>query len=209
VSSSVADLVGALLASDRSAAESVIDAALRDGQDGITIVDEVLAPAMRQVGRHWETGQASIADEHLATALAHNLLAQIYPSLVTAEPRSRGSVLLASVDGEQHLFGLRMIADVLEGSGFDVRNVAGPLPPEALAGAVRRHRPVLVGLADTMGGAGTLRRSVHAVQSADPLVPILLGGAGSEEAVGLAARCEVCPTARSALQAARRLLDDG
>jgi methanogenic corrinoid protein MtbC1 len=199
-------LLGAMLAADRLAAEAVIDAALREGEDGVAIVDGLLAPAMREVGRLWETGEASIADEHLATALAHTLLTRIYPSLVTSEPRSRGCVLLAGVDGEQHLFGLRMIADVLEGAGFDVRNVAGALPPEALAMAVRRHRPVLVGLADTMGGATPLRESVNAVRSVEPAVPLLLGGAGAEEAAGIVDRSEVCTTARSALEAAERLL---
>ena len=200
-------LLGAMLAADRPAAESVIDAALRTGEDGVAIVDGLLAPAMREVGRLWETGDASIADERLATALAHRLLARIYPSLVTAESRSRGRVLLAGVDGEQHLFGLRMIADVLEGAGFDVRNVAGALPPEALATAVRRHRPVLVGLADTMGGAARLRESVQAVRAVEPGVPLLLGGAGAEEAAGSVDHSEVCMTARGALEAAERLLD--
>ncbi len=88
-------LLGAMLAADRPAAESVIDAALRTGEDGVAIVDGLLAPVMREVGRLWEAGEASIADEHLATALGHTLLTRIYPSLVTAEPRSRGRVLLA------------------------------------------------------------------------------------------------------------------
>jgi len=199
-------LLGAMLAADRPAAEAVIDAALAAGEDGVAVVDALLAPVMRDVGRLWETGEATIADEHLATALAHTLLTRIYPSLVVAAPRSRGRVLLAGVDGEQHLFGLRMIADVLEGGGFDVRNVAGSLPAEALAAAVRRHRPVLVGLADTMGTASSLRRAVEAVRSVEPSLPVLLGGAGAEDAVGMIERCEVCFTARAALEAAERLL---
>ncbi len=99
-----------------------------------------------------------------------------------------------------------MIADVLEGAGFDVRNVAGALPPEALAAAVRRHRPVLVGLADTMGAAAHLRDSMQAVRSVEPTVPLLLGGARAEEAAGTVDRSEVCTTARGTLQAAERLL---
>lgn len=195
-----------MLASDRAVAEAVIDDALRRGEDGIAVIDDLLAPVMREVGRRWECGEASIADEHLATALAHSLLTRIYPSLVSVEPRSRGRVLLAGVDGEQHLFGLRMIADVLEGGGFDVRNVAGSLPPEALAAAVRRQRPVLVGLADTMGAADSLRRSIEAVRAVEPSLPVLLGGVAAEGAAGLAEHCEVCSTARGALEAAERLL---
>jgi MerR family transcriptional regulator, light-induced transcriptional regulator len=200
-------LLEALLAADRRAAERVVDDALFERMEGIAILDELLAPVMREVGRLWSTGEICVADEHLATAIGHTMLVRIYPSLVTASPGSRGRVLLAGVDGEQHLFGLRMIADVLEGAGYDVRNVAGSLPPEGLVSAVRRHRPQLVGLADTMGGACALRRSVEALRSVEPELPVLLGGAATADAAGITERCEVCESARGALESAQRLLE--
>ena len=200
-------LLRALLAADRRGAEAVVDDALFAGLDGIAVLDDLLAPVMREVGRLWETGDIGIADEHLATAIAHTTLTRIYPNLVSADPRTRGTVLLAGADGEQHVLGLRMVADVLEGGGFDVRNVGGALPPEALAAAVVRHRPALIGLADTMGGADTLRRSVVAVRTVDHEVPVLLGGAGAADAAGLDERAEVCTSARGALTCAQRLAD--
>ncbi|HET9123523.1 MAG TPA: B12-binding domain-containing protein [Solirubrobacteraceae bacterium] len=198
-------LLAALLAADRPAAETVIDDALEEHPDGIAILDDLLAPAMREIGRLWSAGEISVADEHLATAIAHAVLPRIYPSLTSGEPRTRGRVLLSGVDGEQHVFGLRMIADALEGAGYDVRNVAGSLPPDGLASAVRRHRPVLVGLADTMGSAQALRRAIDAVRSVDPSLPVLLGGAAADGAGG-SERCEVCRNVRGALEAAERLL---
>jgi MerR family transcriptional regulator, light-induced transcriptional regulator len=199
-----ARLLDALLAADRHAAEAVIDDALFERLDGIALLDDLLAPTMHEIGRLWQTGEIGIADEHLATAIAHGALARIYPHLVTADPRSRGTVLLAGADGEEHFLGLRMIADVLEGGGFDVRNVGGALPPEALAAAVVRHRPQLVGLADTMGGAVSLRGSIAAVRAVAPELPILLGGAGAAQAIDLDAHTELCTSARGALQAALR-----
>ncbi len=200
-------LLGALLAADRRGAEAVVDDALFGGMDGVGILDDLLAPAMREIGRLWENAEIGIADEHLATAIVHTTLTRIYPRLVTAEPRSRGCVLLAGADGEEHVLGLRMIADVLEGGGFDVRNVGGSLPPDALTAAVRRHRPVVLGLADTMG-RGALRASIAAARAADPQVAILLGGAGAAaELAGTDERVVVCVSARGALTEALRLSD--
>jgi methanogenic corrinoid protein MtbC1 len=133
-------LLDALLGADRRAAEAVIDDALSEGMDGLAVLDELLTPVMHAVGRLWESGEITIADEHLATAVAHGTLTRIYPELATAEPRTRGVVLLAGADGEQHMFGLRMLADVLEAAGFDVRNVAGSLPPESLAASTWLQR---------------------------------------------------------------------
>ena len=172
----------------------------------------MLAPAMYEVGRRWESGEIAIADEHLATAIAHGTLTRIYPRLATAEPRSQGVVLLAGADGEEHVLGLRMVADVLEAAGFDVRNIGGALPADQLSAAVRRHQPMLVGLANTLGGPRTLMSSVDAVRVVDPELPILLGGATAAEleadGVELDLRTEICRSARQALEAAQRLAGD-
>ena len=205
-------LLRALLAADRRGAEEVVNTAFVEGVDGLDVLDRLLAPAMYEIGRRWEAGEISIADEHLATAIAHGTLTRIYPRLATAEARSRGVVLLAGADGEEHVLGLRMVADVLEAAGFDVRNVGGALAPEMLSAAVTRHRPMLVGLADTLGGPRALLRSVEAVRMVEPELPILLGGATAAEltaeGVALDAHTEVCRSARQALEAAQRLADD-
>jgi MerR family transcriptional regulator, light-induced transcriptional regulator len=202
-------LLAALLAADRRGAEQVVNDAFVDGLEGLDVLDRLLAPVMYEVGRRWEAGEISIADEHLATAIAHGTLTRIYPRLATAEPRSRGVVLLAGADGEEHVLGLRMVADVLEAAGFDVRNVGGAIPPARLSAAVTRHHPMLVGLANTLGGPQALLRSVQAVRAVDPELPILLGGATAAEletdGVALDAHTEVCRSARQALEAAQRL----
>ena len=202
----VARLLAALLDADRVAVEAAVDTAVAELRDGVAVLDGVIAPVMREIGRLWEAGAISIADEHLATAIAHGTLTRIYPALVVAPPRSRGVVLLAGADGEEHVLGLRMVADVLAGSGFDVRNVGGALPADALTSAIVRHRPVLVGLADTMGDGASLRRSIEAVRTLDGRLPILLGGPGATTLAGLDERVVVCVSARSAREHADRLL---
>jgi methanogenic corrinoid protein MtbC1 len=201
-------LLVTLLAFDRRGAESVIDDALSHDIDGLDLLDKVIAPAMHEVGRRWQSGEITVADEHLATLIAHATLTRIYANLVTAESRSRGTVLLAGAEGEEHVLGLRMVADVLDGSGYDVCNVGGSLPPAWLAAAVVRRRPVLVGLANTMAGAGAVRRSIAAVRSVDPEVVILLGGGDGSQGETLDARTVACDSARGALGAAEGMLGD-
>jgi methanogenic corrinoid protein MtbC1 len=142
-----------LPAGTRPGAEETIDDALRAGFEAITLLDELIAPVMQDVGRLWDTGAIGVADEHLSTVIAHGTLTRTYPKLVAAEPRTRGRVLLAGADAEQHILGLRIVADVLEGNGFEVRNTGASLPPDSLAGAVVRHRPVLLGLGQVCGSA--------------------------------------------------------
>jgi cobalamin-dependent methionine synthase I len=140
------------------------------------------------------------------TGIAHATLTRIYPSLVAAEPRTRGRVLLAGADGEQHILGLRIVADVLEANGFEVRNTGASLPPDSLASAVVRHRPALVGLGNTVvTDPPTLMASVNAVRAVAAQLPIVLGGAAASTAQ-LDDHMQVCGSARQALAAADRLL---
>ena len=145
----------------------------------------VMDPAMNWVGRMWETNCVGVADEHLATAICQQVMASLYGVLLDhARPKSGVRVMLAGVEDQHHLVGLRMIGDVLEGDGYDVIFLGPSVPNSALAGAVRRHRPQVVGFSVTMPGGGrALERAIAEVQSVDPEVSILLGGRGVPRAL--------------------------
>jgi methanogenic corrinoid protein MtbC1 len=74
----------------------------------------------RDADRVAEEGAITVADEHLATALTHRVMASVYgPSFGRATSRP-GRILLAAVEGQRHSLGLRMAADVLELGGYEV-----------------------------------------------------------------------------------------
>lgn len=61
----------------------------------------------------------------------------------------RDTVLLAAPAGEHHGLGLRIVADLLELSGFHVVYLGADTPTGALVVAVAEHEPSLVGLSLT------------------------------------------------------------
>lgn len=137
----------------------------------------MIAPALRQVGVLWALGEMSVADEHLATAITYRSLASL--SAFVGPPEAlRGTVLLAAVEGERHVVGLEMVARVLEGGGFDVKLLGADVPTDALAAAVARFAPGVVGLSATTASPERVREAVRAVLAVDGDVGVLLGGAG-------------------------------
>ena len=50
-------------------------------------------------------------------------------------------MLLAAVEGEHHVLGLRMTADALAAAGFDVVYLGADVPEDSLLNAVDRHAP--------------------------------------------------------------------
>jgi methanogenic corrinoid protein MtbC1 len=171
-----------LRAADAGGAFRVASGALEQGMTVPQLYQRVIAPAMYEVGELWSKGALTVADEHLATALTHRVLAAMRPQLrVEPEPAGpgagRGRVMLAAVEGEQHALGLRMAADVLEDAGFHTIYLGADVPTDALLQAVAGLSPDLLGLGVTMPElAPRLREVVAAVRKAHPKLTMLVGG---------------------------------
>jgi diguanylate cyclase (GGDEF)-like protein len=152
--------------------------ALGEGMGVAGLYQRVIAPAMWRIGELWEQGEISVADEHLATALTHQVMAGVYgPSL--GHKVKPGRILLAAVEGEQHALGLRMAADVVELAGYETIYLGADVPTDDLLQAVAARSPDLVGLSATMPGSiRALDRAVAEIQRIDPNLIVLFGGQG-------------------------------
>lgn len=164
---------------DGAAADAVVDAALAAGMAPEAIQSLVITPAMVRIGELWETKAIGVADEHLATSISQRSLIRLFEMLSAAgvRPRSRERVLLAAVEGQRHILGLRMVADVLEGSGFDVLYLSEDVLVQSLLEAVARHRPAVVGLGFGIASdISSLADSIAAIHELAPQTRIMLGG---------------------------------
>jgi MerR family transcriptional regulator, light-induced transcriptional regulator len=91
----------------------------------------LLTEALYEVGRRWERGEATVAEEHIATGISEVVLPQVAFHLPRA-PRRRRTAIVACVPGELHAIGSRVIGDFIEAAGWDVLYVGAPTPAGAL-----------------------------------------------------------------------------
>ncbi len=162
----------ALRVGDGAAAERVV-AALE------AVQSLVIAPAMVRIGELWQSRLIGVADEHLATSISQRSLIRVFETISANRDRgrSRERVLLAAVEGQHHVLGLRMVADVLEGAGFDVLYTGEDVPVESLRDAVAKHRPAVVGLAFGIASdVSCLADSLWAIHEVAPETRVMLGG---------------------------------
>lgn len=169
----------ALLRGDEATAELVVREAI-DADVGEAGIDElIIAPAMRDVGDRWEAGELSIAEEHLATEIVLRVVALQRDAFRVARRRPEAVVLLAAVQGEHHVVGLRMAGSLLVHAGYAVKQLGADVPVSALGIALERHRPAAVGLTATMAPAALdLDASIATVQAVLPEAGVVVGGAG-------------------------------
>jgi len=153
---------------------------------------EVIRPAQETIGRLWQTNEISIAQEHVATAISHLALASIYEREAPRPPNGK-LVAVACVDGEQHEFPARLVADELESAGFDVRFLGASVPLDHLLSFIERSRPDLVVLSATLAlHADSVRATVRGIRAqAGPGLPIAVGGQVCRWVTGLASELDV------------------
>jgi methanogenic corrinoid protein MtbC1 len=142
----------------------------------VAVLDDILAPSMHDIGALWERNEITVADEHLATAMAHQLLAAVAPGLVLAPARSRETILLATPATEGHTMGLLMANDVLYGAGYRTVLLGAGVPDVALGSALLRHRPRIVAVSSTMDAPDEFAAVARVVGEALPEAQMIIGG---------------------------------
>lgn len=136
----VADLRAALAAFDEAAANVVFDRALA-GYSLETVLGEIVMPYLQELGRLWEVGEISIAQEHFATSIVRGRLLGI------ARGWGAGggpTALLACPPGEQHDLGLIVFGLILRTEGWRIFLLGPNTPIATLAEAADNVLPDLI-----------------------------------------------------------------
>lgn len=138
-------LVGELLAGRRAPSLALIEHQLASGRSVVEVGQCLIQPALYCIGDKWRSGQVSVAQEHLATALALSVMAEAV-SGIAGLPATGKKVLLACVEGNHHVVGLQMVGDAFGLAGWDVNYLGANVPIDALLTHVKLWSPDVIAL---------------------------------------------------------------
>ena len=113
------------------------------------IFDAVVATSLRRVGDLWYGEEMSVAEEHLATCTATRAVESLAASTRRAGAKA-GAAVCCAAEEEMHTLPVLCAQALLEGAGWDVRNLGGHTPFFALAEYVEQQRPSLVCVSATL-----------------------------------------------------------
>jgi methanogenic corrinoid protein MtbC1 len=131
-----------LHAERRAASRMILDAADR----GAPVQDlylHVFQPVQYEIGRLWQTNRISVAWEHYCTAATQLIMSQLYPRIFSSQ-RHRGTMMAASISGNLHEIGVRMVADFFEIAGWSTFYLGVNTPLPDILSALREHHPDLL-----------------------------------------------------------------
>jgi MerR family transcriptional regulator, light-induced transcriptional regulator len=112
-------------------------------------VVELMAPLATEVGLAWLRGDLQVADEHLFTEVAQNVLRQGLLTLPEPPADAAPRVLLTTLPGEPHGLGLLMAEAMLALQGARCINLGPQTPIDEIVAAAGWHHVQIVGLSAT------------------------------------------------------------
>jgi MerR family transcriptional regulator, light-induced transcriptional regulator len=148
------------------------------GTELTDIFDNLLSPAMRQIGELWYQGELSVSQEHLATRAAHYAVHKLRTSLPLPEMKGK-TAFCAAMEGDLHELPSYLAQVTIENEGWEVMNFGANTPLFSLNEEVLQYSPRAVCLSATyMTELERLSREYKTLrENAVKLkVPVILGG---------------------------------
>lgn len=129
-----------------------MDAILASAEAGVSIRDlylQVFQPVQREVGRLWQLGDISVAQEHFCTAVTQFTLARLYP-YIFAHQRTDKVLVATCVSDDLHEIGIRMIADFFEMEGWETHYLGANMPSESVIDLVAARKADVLAISATI-----------------------------------------------------------
>jgi len=125
-------------------------------------LDDVLLPAMKQVGLWWQTGRCDVEQEHLTTEVARAWMEAVVA--YAPDPVSPAPIVLACGPTDLHTIGLEAMATLLRYRRWACRSLGARTSVPALTTAVRATdaRAVIV-VSHLNTGRKRAIQSLHAI----------------------------------------------
>ena len=167
------DLDVSLSTFDEARAHAVLDELLSTATLD-SILSDVLIPFLRELGKRWERGEITVAQEHFASSILRGRL------LGLARGWDRGigpRVLLSCAPGEQHDLGLVAFGLALRARGFRILYLGADTPIESVAQTARAAHPHAVVVSAV--SAERFKEIAGALRELAAEYPVYLGGAGA------------------------------
>ena len=138
----------------------------------------VIQPSMYEIGRLWEKGKISVAQEHLASSIVSRVMSHLYSAIVSIKP-TKGKVVITAAPNEFHELGAWMVSDLLELDGWQVRYLGANTPIADLMKLLEDFKPQLLAISVIMPfNLGGVKKLIAAIRNKESLraIKIMVGG---------------------------------
>jgi len=138
-----------LIVGDYQSCRLIAKSYLENRETLIELYTQIIQPAMYEIGQLWESGNISVAQEHLASAVVSRIMASINGGKEISSHK-KGIAVVTAAPGEFHELGAWMLSDILEQDGWSIFYLGANTPDVDLQRFMDEKRPEMLALSVTM-----------------------------------------------------------
>ncbi|SEA14846.1 methionine synthase (B12-dependent) [Desulfuromusa kysingii] len=166
-----------ILKGDKEGLEDLLTA-LRGRWQPLDIINNLLVPAMREVGELFGRGELLLPFVLQSAEAMKQSVALLEPYMEKLEDEGKTSILLATVAGDVHDIGKNLVDIILTNNGYKVYNIGIKVSAEEIISKAKELQVDVVGLSGLLVKSALLMKdNLHQFKSAGLTQPVLLGGA--------------------------------
>lgn len=151
---------------------------LRGRWQPLDIINNLLVPAMREVGDLFGRGELLLPFVLQSAEVMKHSVALLEPYMEKLSDEGRTSILLATVAGDVHDIGKNLVDIILSNNGYKVHNIGIKVPAEEIIAKARELDVDVVGLSGLLVKSALLmKENLAQFQAEEMSQPVLLGGA--------------------------------
>ncbi|MCC7207857.1 MAG: methionine synthase [Anaerolineae bacterium] len=164
--------------------EALVDACLKN-QDAVSVLNNVLLPAMKEVGDKFGAGELILPFVLQSAETMKKTVAYLEQFLERKEGTSKGTVVLATVYGDVHDIGKNLVKTILSNNGYTVHDLGKQVPANVIIEAAQQHNATAIGLSALLVSTSKqMPLIVNELARRGLSYPVLIGGAAINRRFG-------------------------
>ena len=175
---SLEKLKDAILVGDTNKAIELVKESIKKGILVKEILNGAILKGAEEAGKLYEEDEYFLPDL-LMTGDAINAATEELKNSLNgkSEMKSKGTILIGTVEGDIHDIGKSLVVSLLQGQGFNVVDLGSDVPPQEFLEKAKEVNPVLIGLSGLMTmSISKMVETVQLLKSENITSRIIIGG---------------------------------
>ena len=169
----------AVMKGNRNGIGAMTQEALAEGEDPTMLLNEILLPAINEVGELFDQGKYFLPQLIASAEAMKNAIEILEPLLLKeSEGDEKPVVVIATVEGDIHDIGKNLVALMLKNYGFRIIDLGKDVPKEEIILAAKENHAQIIALSALMTTTMQRMREVIALAKQEGLnAKVMIGGA--------------------------------
>ena len=198
-----------LIGGESKKVKTYVQQALDGGASAKEILSNGLLAGMSEVGVLFKDGELFVPEVLVAAKAMSAGMEILAPFLKEGDVEKKGKMVCATVQGDLHDIGLKLVGMMMEGAGYEVINIGVDSSPAKIIEAAREHKPDIVGMAAMLTTTMlAMKDTVEALKEADiyDKIKVMIGGSPVTDRFAKEIGAHYAADASSAVELANQLM---